>query len=136
MFKDYCVHLDDISESLLKITGYINYMDYKTFSSDDKTVDAVLYNLEKISLISSEIPDKIRYIASDVKWELIESLQSIFTESLNTINKKFVWEAVTTLIPALSKNIITLQKWSQELNVRHGHGLGIITGDQEYERGY
>jgi uncharacterized protein with HEPN domain len=56
MPRDYKIYFDDILESIEKINRYIIGMDLKTFSEDEKTVDAVVRNLEIISEATRKFP--------------------------------------------------------------------------------
>jgi len=46
MPRDYRLYLDDIVEAIKRIRNYTGGMDHKAFSSDLKTQDAVVRNLE------------------------------------------------------------------------------------------
>lgn len=46
MSRDYKVYLEDILEGIRKIDCYTEDMALKDFSKDDKTLDAVVRNLE------------------------------------------------------------------------------------------
>lgn len=46
MLKDFKVYLDDIIESASKIKSYTAGLSYEDFLNGDKTIDAVLRNLE------------------------------------------------------------------------------------------
>ena len=52
--------VEDILESIEKITDYIGNMGYDDFERDNKTIDAVVRNLEIIGEASSHIPDDIK----------------------------------------------------------------------------
>ena len=57
MSRDYRLYLEDILESIESINSYITGMDLEIFSSDKKTVDAVVMNLIIIGEASKKIPD-------------------------------------------------------------------------------
>ena len=60
MRRDYRLYLDDILDAIKKIREYVRGMDYKNFSSDMKTQDAVVRNLEIIGEASRQLPAEIR----------------------------------------------------------------------------
>jgi uncharacterized protein with HEPN domain len=46
--RDYKLYTDDILDAIAKIFKYTRDMDYTSFVNDDKTIDAVVRNLEII----------------------------------------------------------------------------------------
>ncbi len=48
MSRDYKVYLEDIIEAIAKINRYTEEMSFEIFSKDERTVDAVVRNLEVI----------------------------------------------------------------------------------------
>ena len=60
MPRDFKLYLDDIVLSINNIFMYIAEMDYKTFSTDQKTVDAVVRNLEIIGEAAKNLPDELK----------------------------------------------------------------------------
>jgi uncharacterized protein with HEPN domain len=63
-------------ESALKIKRYVEGMDYESFISDEKTVDAVVRNFEIIGEAANRIdPDfKIRY--PELEWKRIRGFRN------------------------------------------------------------
>ncbi len=66
MPRDERVYLDDILESIAKVERYTSGMDFQTFSDDDKTVDAVIRNLEIIGEAANRLLPETRLKATDV----------------------------------------------------------------------
>ena len=60
MPRDYEVYLEDIRDAIDKIKRYTAGLDRKTFENDDKTVDAVVRNLEIIGEAVKMIPESVR----------------------------------------------------------------------------
>lgn len=53
-------YLDDIIEAAEKIERYTDGRTYETFADDERTVDAVLRNLEVMGEAAKNVPDDIR----------------------------------------------------------------------------
>jgi len=60
--RDPLLFLEDITESLAKINRYIEGMEYSDLVNDEKTVDALVRNLEIIGEAVKNIPDNIRLV--------------------------------------------------------------------------
>ena len=48
MPRDYGLYLDDIAEAIKKVLKYTRDLDFDAFEQDERTVDAVIRNLEII----------------------------------------------------------------------------------------
>jgi uncharacterized protein with HEPN domain len=60
MPRDYKAYLEDIVQAAQKINKYIAGLSLQTFSADEKTIDAVVRNLEVIGEAVRNIPGDIR----------------------------------------------------------------------------
>jgi uncharacterized protein with HEPN domain len=56
MPRDYKVYLEDIAEAVRKIRSYTSSLSFQIFSSDIKTFDAVIRNLEIIGEATKQVP--------------------------------------------------------------------------------
>ncbi len=54
--RDPKSYLKDILNSIVHIDEYVSNLDYSAFSNDQKTVDAVIRNLEIIGEATKNIP--------------------------------------------------------------------------------
>ena len=60
MPRDYRVFLEDMREAGAKARRYVEGFSFETFSSDEKTVDAVVRNLEILGEATKQVPDFVR----------------------------------------------------------------------------
>jgi uncharacterized protein with HEPN domain len=67
--RDWKLRLQDILDAIAKIRRYTAGMDFSSFASDDKTVDAVVRNLQVIGEASRHVPTEQRERHSHVPWE-------------------------------------------------------------------
>ena len=105
MPRDYKLYLEDILESIEKISCYINGMDLETFSGDKKTIDAVAMNLAIIGEASRKIPDELRTKYPDIEWGRIISLRNIIIHDYPSINLRIIWSIAKNNLPILAKQI-------------------------------
>ncbi len=136
MFKNYGAFVADIDDALSRIMFYTEDMSVGDFLGETKTSDAVIYNLEKISAASGQVPEKVRYLARDVNWDELVLLREIITTGITYPNRVIAWEAVEDLLPPLAESIGTLKEWANKLAARESMGRGMQTPEQEYERWY
>lgn len=101
MPRDFMLYLDDIVESIKNIFLYIGDMDYKTFAADQKTVDAVVRNLEIIGEASRNLPAEQKQSMNNIEWKKIVGLRNMLVHEYFGINKQIVWDIVQTKLLTL-----------------------------------
>lgn len=136
MSEDFRVYIEDMQESARRIGDYTQGMDFSHFCREEKTVDAVIYNLQKISAAAARLPDRVRYLAGKVNWKELERMMQLIQGPLTHDNVRLAWDASTKLLPELEKSLDLLHQWSGEMKSREMRGKGMLTGEQDYERWY
>lgn len=101
MPRDIKLYLDDILESICRIYEYVAGMDFDSFSEDQKTVDAVVRNLEIIAEAARNLPSDLKNSLADIQWNKIVALRNILTHEYFGVNKEIVWDVVQTKLAAL-----------------------------------
>jgi uncharacterized protein with HEPN domain len=101
MRRDYRLYIDDILQSIDRVERYTKGMDHDIFASDEKTVDAVVRNLEVIGEAARNIPDSAREKAPEVDWRKIVALRNILAHEYFGINTHIVWDIVQTKLGPL-----------------------------------
>jgi uncharacterized protein with HEPN domain len=110
MFKrsDYNLLLD-ISEAISKIERYTFQANYDLFSQDDKTIDAVVRNLEIIGEAASKISEDFKREKVQIEWRKIIGLRNRIIHEYFGIDLKIIWEVVSHYIPELKNDIDNLK---------------------------
>ena len=76
-------------------------MDFDSFSEDQKTIDAVVRNLEIIGEAARNLPIDVKNSMPDIQWNKIVALRNILTHEYFGINRQIVWDVVQTKLAAL-----------------------------------
>ena len=105
MPRDYKVFLEDILEAIGKIRSYTAKSSLQGFSKDEKTVDAVVRNLEVIGEAVKNIPDDIRLKYPDVEWHKIISLRNILIHEYPGIDLETIWDIIENKLSPLEKQV-------------------------------
>ena|SRR5690348_11543838 len=83
--------LEDIVHSADKILMYTRGMNYYDFSTDDKTVDAVVRNIEIISEAVAKIPDNFKNEHPEIDWQNISHFGERTILDTSIIDYEVAW---------------------------------------------
>lgn len=103
--RDWKLFIDDIKTSINKIINYSKNLSYDKFLDDEKTIDAVVRNLEIIGEAAKKIPDNIKDKYQEIEWKKISGLRDIVIHNYFGINEGIIWDVVTNKIPELNNQI-------------------------------
>ncbi len=95
--------MDDILEAVKRIRDYVRDMDYKSFSSDLKTQDAVTRNLEIIGEAARHLPREKTRKAAGIERPKILGLRNILTHEYFGINLPIIWDVVEHTLDPLAQ---------------------------------
>ena len=98
--------IDDIIEAINKIERYTSGIDFASWQNDEKTVDAVIRNLEVIGEASSHLPIEIQEQYEDVPWGKMKGIRNILTHEYFGIDLEIVWKTVKDDLPILKKRLL------------------------------
>jgi uncharacterized protein with HEPN domain len=108
MPRDSRVYLDDILEATRKITVYTASLSKAVFLEDEKTLDAVVRNLEVIGEAVKKLPENLRAEHSAVEWKKIAGLRDILIHEYFGLDAEIVGDIVQNKVPALDREVRTM----------------------------
>jgi uncharacterized protein with HEPN domain len=108
MPRDSRVYLDDILDATRKITVYTGGLSKAAFLEDEKTLDAVIRNLEVIGEAVKKLPENLRAKHSAVEWKKIAGLRDILIHEYFGLDAEIVWDIVQNKVPALDREVRTM----------------------------
>lgn len=74
--RDTILLLDDMLQSAQKIIRYTKNLDFDSFLSDDKTMDAVVRNFEIIGEAANRIDPDFRIENPEIEWKRIHGFRN------------------------------------------------------------
>lgn len=70
------LYLEDILNSIIKVEEYAKDLSFGDFSNDQKTIDAVVRNLEIIGEAAKNIPEEYAEKHSNLPWQEMVSMRN------------------------------------------------------------
>ena len=107
--REPSVLLDDIRSSISKIERYTAGLDEASFLADEKTIDAVVRNLEIIGEAAKQLPTEFKLRHPAVPWSRIAGLRNRIVHDYAGIDLQLVWQILKTAIPKLALQIAELK---------------------------
>lgn len=106
------VYLEDILTSILRIEDYVKGLNFESFSKDQKTIDAVIRNLEIIGEAAKNIPESFSEKHSKMPWREMVSMRNKVIHEYFGVDVSILWQTTREDLPKLKTQI---QKLLQEL---------------------
>jgi len=100
--------LEDILNSIDKISSYTSGISYDQFLADDKTIDAVIRNFEIIGEAANRLPDEIRERYPKIDWHRIRGFRNRIVHDYMGIDYQTVWIIIESFIPVLKEQVLKI----------------------------
>lgn len=97
--------LNDILECAEKIADYTKEMSYVDFIKDDKTLDAVIRNIEIMSEAANRLPDVHKERMNLIDWHKIRGLRNRIVHQYSDIDYVIIWAVKEDYLPVLVSQI-------------------------------
>jgi uncharacterized protein with HEPN domain len=108
MPRDSRVYLEDILEATRKITTYTGSLSKAAFLEDEKTIDAVVRNLEVIGEAVKKLPEDLRARHPALEWKKMAGLRDILIHEYFGLDAEIVWDIIQNKVPALDRVVRTM----------------------------
>ena len=88
------------------MSGIPNGIDFAAWQNDEKTVDAVIRNIEVIGEASSHLPIEVQEQYEDVPWGMMKGIRNILAHEYFGIDLEIVWKTIKDDLPILKKRLL------------------------------
>jgi uncharacterized protein with HEPN domain len=101
--------IEDIIEAGQKILVYTEGLSFEEFTSDSKTVDAVVRNFEIIGEAVNRIPEDFKEQHLEIDWYRIRGFRNRIVHEYFGIDYSIVWLIKDSFLPHLLSKLSTLK---------------------------
>jgi uncharacterized protein with HEPN domain len=103
--RDADLLIADMLEALRKIDSYTAGLDHSAFLQDEKTIDAVVRNLEVLGEAAQQIPDEFEARHPGVPWRRIAGLRNRIVHDYFGLDLEIIWQIVRNDLPPLKATL-------------------------------
>ena len=99
--REWRLRVEDILEAIAKIERYIEGLTYEQFQADQKSVDAVVRNLEVIGEAVRHLTSAVEDLPPGVPWLDIAGMRNILIHEYFGVDLNIIWQTVRQDLPEL-----------------------------------
>jgi uncharacterized protein with HEPN domain len=97
--RDTLLYLHDMLTGINRIIEYTTSMTYDAFFFDNKTIDAVLRNLEVIGEASNKVATEVKEKHPDFPWDQMYFMRNKMIHEYFGIDLEIIWDIIQHHLP-------------------------------------
>lgn len=98
--------MEDIETAMAKIARYTSHMTKADFLHDEKTIDAVIRNLEIIGEATRHLPTTFKDKFQDIHWSQIVGMRNRIVHDYAGVDLEIIWYVITESLPQFQLKLI------------------------------
>ena len=99
--RDADLLIEDILTAIGRIDRYTRGLTHEAFLSDEKTIDAVVRNLEIIGEAARRIPASFAAAYPDIPWQQMAGLRNRIVHDYFGLDLEIIWQIIQGDLPQL-----------------------------------
>ena len=103
--REWQLRVDDILEAIARIQRYVEGLTFEQFEADQKTIDAVVRNLEIIGEAGRHLLADQENLPAAVPWADIAAMQNILIHEYLGVDVNIIWQTILEDLPALKAQL-------------------------------
>jgi uncharacterized protein with HEPN domain len=103
--RDADLLIEDIETAIARIERYVAGLDRAGFLRDEKTIDAVVRNLEIIGEAVRWLPAEFKEQNAAVPWSKVAGLRNRIVHDYFGLDMEIIWEVLETSLPDFKQQL-------------------------------
>ena len=103
--RQWRLRVEDILDAIAKIERYVEGLTFEQFHTDDKTVDAVVRNLEIIGEAVRHLSASQEGLPSETPWADIAGMRNILIHEYFGVDLNIIWHTIVEDLPKLKAQV-------------------------------
>ncbi|WP_041279257.1 HepT-like ribonuclease domain-containing protein [Desulfobacula toluolica] len=103
--RSWKFRIEDIIEALDRIFHYVKDLNYDGWMKDQKTIDAVIRNLEIIGEAAANVPQEIQDLYVDIPWYQMKGMRNILIHEYFGVDNDVLWNTIKKDLPVLMEKL-------------------------------
>ncbi len=99
--REWQLRVEDILEAIARIERYVAGLTFEQFQADQKTVDAVVRNLEIIGEAVRHLSTDQESLPAGVPWVDIAGMRNILIHEYFGVDLSIIWQTITADLASL-----------------------------------
>lgn len=112
--REWRLRIEDILEAIRRIEQYTDGMQYEQWQEDQKTVDAVVRNIEIIGEAAKHVPLEVQMSFPAVPWGKMRGIRNVLIHEYLGVDVEILWQTIREDLPPLTPMLMSLLKQSSE----------------------
>lgn len=105
IMRDYRDYVLDILNSITEIKSFTEGIDFENFSSDKKTINAVVRSIEVIGEATKNLPASLKEKYPNIPWKNMAGMHDKLIHEYFSIDIEILWMVIKKDIPSITDAI-------------------------------
>lgn len=103
--REWRLRVEDILDAIARIQQYVEGLTFEEFQADQKTVDAVVRNLEIIGEAVRHLSARQQGLPSETRWVDIAGMRNVLIHEYFGVDLKIIWHTIVEDLPKLKVQV-------------------------------
>lgn len=112
--REWRLRVEDVLEAIARIERYIEGLTFEQFQADQKTVDAVIRNLEVIGEAVRHLSAHRDSLPNDIPWVDIAGMRNVLIHAYFGVDLKIIWQTIVYDLAGLRVQIQKLARSDED----------------------
>ncbi len=99
--RSWRLRVEDTLQAITRIRDYVADYDLDGFCADQRTIDAVVRNLEIVGEASRHVPSEVQQRYPSLPWTEMRAMRNLLSHAYFLVDLEIVWKTVRDDLPKL-----------------------------------